>query len=74
MTKLPVVTGRECIAAFLRAGFVIDRQKGSHATLMRDEPFGRVTIPDGRKELKRGTLRGILRDADMSVDEFVELL
>jgi predicted RNA binding protein YcfA (HicA-like mRNA interferase family) len=71
MTELPVVTGRECIRALQRAGFVIDRQKGSHATLIRDDPYARVTIPNHRKGLKPGTLRRIIREAGLSVDEFL---
>jgi predicted RNA binding protein YcfA (HicA-like mRNA interferase family) len=74
MTLLPVVTGRDCIRALQRAGFVIDRQKGSHITLIRDDPRARATVPNHRKNLKPGTLRRIIRDAEMTVDEFVEWL
>lgn len=74
MTKLPVVKGRECIRALQRGGFVIDRQKGSHVTLIRDNPFARATVPDHNKPLKPGTLRTIIRDAGLTVDEFVALL
>lgn len=74
MTPLPVVTGRDCIRALQRAGFVIDRQKGSHVTLIRDDPRARTTVPNHRKNLKAGTLRQIIRDADMTVDEFVQWL
>jgi predicted RNA binding protein YcfA (HicA-like mRNA interferase family) len=69
MTKLPVVNGRECIRALQRGGFVMDRQKGSHITLIRDNPFARATIPNHNKPLKPGTLRSIL-----TVEEFVDLL
>lgn len=41
--------------------------------LRRDNPFAQTVVPD-HKELDRGTLRGIIRQADLSVDEFVELL
>lgn len=74
MTKLPVVKGRECIRALQRAGFYIDRQKGSHITMMRDEPFGRATVPNHNKPLKRGTLYQIIKDAGLTVDEFITLL
>ena len=74
MSKLPVVKGRECIRALQRGGFVIDRQKGSHITLIRDDPFARTTVPNHNKSLKPGTLRAIIRDAGLSVDEFIELL
>ena len=74
MTPLPTVTGRECIKALEKAGYYVDRQKGSHVTMIRDDPAGRVTVPDHRKDLKRGTLRAIIRQAGLTVDEFVELL
>jgi predicted RNA binding protein YcfA (HicA-like mRNA interferase family) len=74
MTKLPVVNGRECIRALERGGFVFDRQKGSHITLIRDNPFARATVPNHNKPLKPGTLRSIIRDAGLTVDEFVGLL
>lgn len=74
MTRLPVVKARECIRALERAGFVLDRQEGSHVTLIRGNPFVRVTIPQHNKTLKKGTLRQIIRDAGLTVEEFVELL
>jgi predicted RNA binding protein YcfA (HicA-like mRNA interferase family) len=60
MTRLPVVGGRECIRALQRAGFEIDRQKGSHVTLIRDTPFAHVTVPNHANDLKAGTLRQII--------------
>jgi predicted RNA binding protein YcfA (HicA-like mRNA interferase family) len=60
MTKLPVVSGRECVKALVRAGFVLKRQESSHIVMRRAEPFAQVTVPDHR-ELDRGTLRAILR-------------
>jgi predicted RNA binding protein YcfA (HicA-like mRNA interferase family) len=56
-----------------KVGFHIQRQKGSHLSLVRDEPFRLVIIPD-HKELDRGTLRAIIRQAGLSVEEFVNLL
>jgi len=73
MTKLPVISGEDCIRALQRAGFIIDRQRGSHVTLVRVDPRGRVTVPR-HKELRSGMLRAIIRSADMTVEEFVDLL
>lgn len=73
MSKLSPVSARECIRALQCVGFVVDRQAGSHITLIREKPPGRVTVPNHR-ELKVGMLRSILRDADLTVDEFLELL
>ncbi|MBN8590423.1 MAG: type II toxin-antitoxin system HicA family toxin [Anaerolineae bacterium] len=74
MTPLPVVNGKDCIRALQRAGFVIKRQKGSHVILKRTDPVARVVVPDHRDALKPGTLRQIIRDAGMTVEEFVEWL
>lgn len=49
------------------------RQRGSHIILCRDEPFTLVVVPD-HKELDKGTLRAIIRDTGLSVDEFLRLL
>ena len=73
MTQLPVISGRECIAALERAGFTVRRQVGSHIVMRRDDPFAQTVVPDHRT-LDRGTLRAILRQAGLSVDEFVKLL
>ena len=73
MTKLPAISGQECVRALERAGFVVRRQKGSHIVLTRDDPFAQVIVPDHR-ELRRGTLRAIIRGAGMTVDAFADLL
>jgi predicted RNA binding protein YcfA (HicA-like mRNA interferase family) len=73
MSKLPRISGRECFKALEKVDFYLKRQEGSHMILRRDNPFAQTVVPD-HKELDRGTLRGIIRQADLSVDEFVELL
>ena len=73
MTKLPAISGRECLKALSKVGFYVKRQKSSHLILRRDEPFTQVVVPDHR-ELDLGTLRSIIRQAGLSVDEFVNLL
>ena len=73
MTKLPSISGRECIKALEKAGFYLKRQEGSHIILRRDDPFAQVVVPD-HNELDRGTLRAIIRQVNLSVDEFVKLL
>ena len=73
MSKLPQVSGRECVAALQRLDFVIVRQRGSHIILRRNDPFAQLVVPD-HKQLDRGTLRSILRQADVSVEEFVAVL
>ena len=73
MSKLPVVSGAECIKALEKIGFVVYRQRGSHITLVRQTPAAQTTIPN-HKELYRSTLRAIIRQAGLSVDEFIALL
>ena len=73
MSKLPMISGRKCVRALEQAGFYLKRQTGSHLILRRDEPFAQVVVPDHRV-LDRGTLRAIIRQAGLSVDEFVNLL
>ncbi len=73
MSKLPRISGREGAKALGKVGFYLKRQEGSHMILRRDDPFAQVVVPD-HKELDRGTLRAIVRQAGLSVDEFVKLL
>lgn len=73
MPRLTPLSARDCIRALQRIGFVIDRQAGSHITLIRDNPPGRVTVPN-HKELKVGMLRRIISDAGLTVQEFLDLL
>ena len=78
MPRLPQVTGSELVRALQRAGFRVTRRRGSHVQLRRDEPDGTVTtfpVPvHAGKTVKKGTLRSILRKANMTADELAELL
>ncbi len=68
MTKqLPVLSGAELIRALERVGFEQVRQRGSHVTLRHED--GRHAIVPLHREIKRGTLGGILRQAVLSVDD-----
>lgn len=73
MRKLPVISGADCVKALEQIGFVVDRQRGSHIILVCEEPRTTVSIPD-HKELDRGTLRAIVRQVGLTVDEFTDLL
>ena len=73
MSGLPIISGRECVRALLKVGFVQRRQTGSHLILRRDDPFAQVVVPDHRA-LDRGTLRAIIRLAGLSVQEFTQLV
>ena len=74
MAKLPTdLSGREVRAALERAGFVFRRQSGSHMVLRREDPYARAVVPD-HKQIRIGTLRRIIADASLSVEEFMRLL
>ena len=69
--SLPHVSGAEAVRALQKLGFVVLRQKGSHV-MMRRGTSGCV-VPQHR-ELKSGTLSGLLKQAGVSADEFIEAL
>ena len=70
--KLPVVSGRETIKALSKIGYYIRDQKGSHVH-MRHPTKRPLTVPM-HKEIDTGTLRTIIKAAEISEKEFIELL
>ena len=74
MTKLPLLSGKEVIKALSGLGYEIDHQTGSHIILrQQQEPHRRLTVPN-HKEIAKGTLRAIIRQAGLTVEEFTKLL
>jgi len=73
MPKLPVVSGREARRALEKDGWVFDRQRSSHMVLIKPGVRVNLTVPDHR-ELDRGLLRGLIRDAGLTVKQFRDLL
>ena len=73
---LPVLKPRKVLRALLRAGFEVHHQTGSHAQLRHPaKPHLRVTVPrHDRFDLPKPVLRSILRQAEITVEEFLELL
>ena len=76
MTKLPVVTSNEIIRGLKKAGFVFDRQaKGSHEIWYNLVNKRRTTVPNHPGvEIHKGTLRAILKEAGLSIEEFLKLI
>jgi predicted RNA binding protein YcfA (HicA-like mRNA interferase family) len=73
--RLPALKAREVVGALQRAGFVVSRTSGSHCRLIHStDPARKVTVPVHSADLKRGTLRGIIAQAGLSVVEFLDLL
>jgi len=74
LSTLPQISGREVVSALGRLGYELDRQRGSHMILRNTRPpHRRLVIPDHR-EVAKGTLRAIIREAGLTVEEFVGLL
>jgi len=72
MPALPVLSGREVVRVFGRAGWQLARQRGSHMILVRGGSMVTLSVPDHR-EVARGTLRSLIRSSGMTVDKFVAL-
>lgn len=73
--RLPVIKAKELIKILQQEGYVLARQKGSHATYKHPITQKRVTIPiHPGKDLKRGLLRGILNDLSWTPEEFIQKL
>ncbi len=72
--RLPVIPGSVAVRAFERAGYVVDHQTGSHIILRHsDPPHRRLTVPN-HHQLAKGTLRALIREAGMTVEEFNALV
>jgi predicted RNA binding protein YcfA (HicA-like mRNA interferase family) len=74
MPPLPVLSGKACVAALQKVGFVVRRQSGSHIIVRRDGPPAQTISIPNHSTLDRGTLRSIIRSAGITVDEFIALV
>ena len=75
MAKLPVISGSDLIKALGRIGYVEVRAKGSHRRLRcPTDPTRRPTTVPMHREIRRGTLLSILADANLTVEQLIELL
>ncbi len=63
----------DAVKALYKIGFVLRRQVGSHMVMKRESDGRRVTAPN-HEELPKGTLRAIIRQCDLAVEEFIKLL
>ena len=72
--KLPVISGSDAVKALRKIGYEFDEQHGSHIILRHaSPPYRRLSVPN-HKELAKGTLRTLIREAGLTVEEFVRLL
>lgn len=67
--NLPILSGRQAVRAFERAGWTMARQRGSHAVLVKPGHIASLSVPLHR-EIAPGTLRALLRAAELSLDQF----
>ncbi|HLC75460.1 MAG TPA: type II toxin-antitoxin system HicA family toxin [Candidatus Nanoarchaeia archaeon] len=75
MGKLPLLSGKEVIKALSRCGFTAVRQKGSHVILVKGTQLKKLsTVVPLHKEIDKGTLLEIMRQAGLTREEFLELL
>lgn len=74
MTRLPVVSGRMAVRAFLKMGYEVSHQTGSHVILRHAEPPHRHLSVPNHPDLAKGTLRGLIRDSGATVEQFVAKL
>ena len=75
MPKQPTVSGAETLRALERAGFIVQRQRGSHVMMRNPQTERRATVPiHAGEDLRPGTLASILRQAGLTVAQFAELL
>ena len=74
MSKIPQVSGRQVVKVLSKIGYEKDRQKGSHIVLRQSiYPHRRIVVPD-HKEIAKGTLRKIIKQAGLTIEEFQHLL
>ncbi|HEU0010176.1 MAG TPA: type II toxin-antitoxin system HicA family toxin [Verrucomicrobiae bacterium] len=72
MSRLPVCSGQDAVQAFRKLGYQVDHQTGSHI-ILRHPSGRRLSVPTHR-ELAKGTLRSLIREAGITKDQFTELL
>jgi len=72
MSRLPVCSGKDAVRAFQKLGYQVDHQTGNHI-ILRHPQMRRLTAPNHR-ELAKGTLRALIREAGLSNEEFSRLL
>ena len=70
MPALPVLSGPEVVKVFGSFGWQVARQSGSHLIMVKQGETATLSIPN-HKEVAKGTLRSLIRSANLTVDEFV---
>lgn len=69
MAQLPNLSGKEVVKVFENLGWQFSRQSGSHMVLTKDGEMASLSVPN-HKEVAKGTLRSLIRAANLTIDEF----
>ena len=72
--RLPALRPQQVVRVLEKAGWQVHRQRGSHVSMHKEGVPFLVTVPLHRRDMPRGTLRDIIKDAGLTVEEFLELL
>ena len=72
--RLPALRPQQVVRVLEKAGWQVHRQRGSHVSMHKQGVAFLITVPLHRRDLPRGTLRDIIKDAGLTVEEFLELL
>ena len=70
MAAVPLLSGQEVVRVFTSFGWSISRQRGSHIIMTKEGEIATLSVPN-HKEVARGTLRSLIRNASLTTDEFV---
>ncbi|MCI0699066.1 type II toxin-antitoxin system HicA family toxin [candidate division KSB1 bacterium] len=70
MPAIPAMSGRKAVRVFEYFGWQVVRQRGSHIIMVKEDHIATLSIPD-HKEVAKGTLRGLIRSANLTVAEFI---
>ncbi|MGI8467866.1 MAG: type II toxin-antitoxin system HicA family toxin [Pyrinomonadaceae bacterium] len=73
MAQLPNLSGKKVVKAFENLGWEFSRQSGSHIVLTKDGEMASLSVPN-HKEVAKGTLRSLIRAANLTIDEFVKAI
>ncbi len=73
MASLPVISGSDTVKVFERFAWTVARQTSSHIIMTKEGQIASLSIPN-HKEVARGTLRSLIRSANLTVDEFANRL
>ena len=73
MGQLPNLSGQDIVKVFENLGWEFSRQSGSHMVMTKDGKMASLSVPK-HKEVAKGTLRSLIRSANLTVDEFLEAI